>query len=355
MKKKFICLLLACSIALFTSTSLAATRVSSEPKGSSYFTGIVTPTGSNTQYDQEYMYRLLDDNRETVFSYVHWTRNATDSIPELEYTFNYNTISDLWIRNGNMSSNSKYYENARIKDIDITIYSLNGTYDYSFLMDDYYDTTTVNDNWYAGYQRLSFPFAISNVYRIELWIKHCYPSTSGDYHLSISDIIFASSSESKPAFTPASAAQGNVNVQLNQRLATRSGPSTKYDELGSYFSAGTKVKAISKAWDSVNEIWWIQVEFTYGGSARRAYTGLKRLNMSADQVPEEYPLSTNANITDDCRVYLGPGTNYTHRNDMITAGTCGTIYTIENGYAQFEYNDGSQYHRVWVPVQYICY
>ena len=146
-----------------------------------------------------------------------------------------------------------------------------------------------------------------------------------------------------------------IKNELNQRLATRSGPSTKYDELGSYFSAGTKVKAISKAWDSVNEIWWIQVEFTYGGSARRAYTGLKRLNMSADQVPEEYPLSTNANITDDCRVYLGPGTNYTHRNDMITAGTCGTIYTIENGYAQFEYNDGSQYHRVWVPVQYICY
>lgn len=351
MKRISISLLLVLVMVLSTCSAFGAIRVDST---SVRFPGVIMPAGSFTQYDEADMYRLTDDNPETVFSYVHWTRNATDNIPELSYSFNDSTISDIWIRNGNMSDSSAYYDNARIKEIQITVYSLYGTYDYSYILDDWYDVSSINSDWNCGYQRLAFPSPVSNVYLIEMWIRHCYPDASGDYDLSISDILFTSSSVAASTAVPVSMT-GMVDVTLNQRLATRSGPGTKYDELGSYFSAGTQIKAVSKAWDSVNEIWWIQVEFSYHGSNRRAYTGLKRLDMNVDWVPEEYPVISDARVTNTCRTYYGPGTSYTPHNDNIPAGTQGTVYAFENGYAQFEYNSGKQVRRVWLPAEYIGY
>ena len=54
-----------------------------------------------------------------------------------------------------------------------------------------------------------------------------------------------------------------VNATLNSRLATRTGPSTTYDEPGSFFSAGHNVTVLSRAYDTRNNIWWVQVEFIY--------------------------------------------------------------------------------------------
>lgn len=43
-------------------------------------------------------------------------------------------------------------------------------------------------------------------------------------------------------------------------LATRSGPSTSYKDTGSYHDLNGKwVRVRSRAWDSVNEIWWVEV------------------------------------------------------------------------------------------------
>lgn len=354
MKKRSISFLIVLVMVFSACSTLGATRLDSPADASVRFPGIVTPSGPFTQYDQEEMYKLTDDNRMTVFSYVHRTENALDSIPELSYTFNDSTVSDIWIRNGNMTSSSAYYDNARISEIQITVYSLYGTYDYSYRLDDCYDVSSINNDWYCGYQRLAFPSEISGVYLVEMWVRNCYPGASGDYHLSISDILFTSSSVTASATVPGGTT-GMVDVTLNQRLATRSGPSTKYDELGSYFSAGTQIKAVSKAWDSVNEIWWIQVEFSYKGSNRRAYTGLKRLDMNVDWVPEEYPVISDAWVSNTCRTYWGPGTNYSPHDDYIPAGTQGAVYSFENGYVQFEYNSDKQVRRVWLPAEYIGY
>ena len=141
-----------------------------------------------------------------------------------------------------------------------------------------------------------------------------------------------------------------LQVLTRERIPTRSGPGTNYTELGSYFQANTWVKAISAAYDNSNGIWWIQVELTYSGELRRVYTGVKRLYMSADQVPVEQAES-GAVVTRSVYAYWGPGYGYARYGDRIPAGTSGTIWQREGAYAQFEFYDQSRQllRRVWIP------
>ena len=141
-----------------------------------------------------------------------------------------------------------------------------------------------------------------------------------------------------------------LQVITKERLSTRSGPGTDYTEAGSYFQSGTWVRAITSAYDRANGIWWVQVELSYNGELRRVYTGVKRLQMAADQVPIEETEEGSAVVTRSVYPYWGPGYGYTMYGEKIPAGTAGTVWQRENLYAQFEYRDGSgQLRRVWVP------
>ena len=141
------------------------------------------------------------------------------------------------------------------------------------------------------------------------------------------------------------------SAKLLQRLATRSGPSTNYDELGSYHKKGYEVQVYSKAYDERNGIWWLQVEFTYGDTLRRAYTGLKRVDIDIDTVPEEYPIYT-AKVSAETVGFYGPGTHYARHKGTVEVTTVGTIYAFEDGWAHFEYYDTDKecYRRVWMDA-----
>ena len=77
----------------------------------------------------------------------------------------------------------------------------------------------------------------------------------------------------------------------NARLATRTGPGTWYDEPGSFNKAGESYRVLSKAYDSSNGIWWVQVEINSRGAVYWAYTGVKRFsNLNLNQIPEERPI-----------------------------------------------------------------
>ena len=73
----------------------------------------------------------------------------------------------------------------------------------------------------------------------------------------------------------------------DSRIATRSGPGTKYTEPGTFLSRGDSVIVHTKVWDSRNEIYWVQVEFTYRGEGYRVYTGSWRLDVDLNRVPYE--------------------------------------------------------------------
>lgn len=338
---------------LLISTAIAATRITSN-NANTFLPFTVDPTGIFSQFSERYSGNVLDNNSRTVFSYTHWTSKAADDVPELSFSFNYNAISDIWIRNGNMTDRTAYYDNARAKEIDITISSLNGNYTYSYIMDDCYDISSKNSNWNTGYQKCSLPSTIYEVFSVDVWIRSCYPGSTDKYNLSVSDVLFSTPIQPTYTTNPFNN-DGNVYVTLNQRLSTRSGPSTNYDELGSYFSAGTELRAISKAWDSRNDIWWIQVEFAYNGTARRAYTGLKRLNMNAGSVPTENVMYSNAVVIQDCQTTWGPGESYAQHDDLVYSGTCGVIYCIDCNYAQFDFHDGNTNRRVWIPITNLNY
>ena len=46
----------------------------------------------------------------------------------------------------------------------------------------------------------------------------------------------------------------HIQCTLNNQLATRTGPSTRYDEPGTFLSAGKYVTALSKVYDQNSEI-----------------------------------------------------------------------------------------------------
>lgn len=75
-----------------------------------------------------------------------------------------------------------------------------------------------------------------------------------------------------------------------QKLATRKGPGTQYEEGGTYFVENQWIKVLSKAYDKRNEIWWVKCEIPYHGEIRVLWTGYKRFDhstLSLDDLPEE--------------------------------------------------------------------
>ena len=65
-----------------------------------------------------------------------------------------------------------------------------------------------------------------------------------------------------------------------QKLATRTGPSTKYEGGGTYEVSGQTIKVLSRSYDKVNEIWWVKCEIPDGGITRILWTGYKRFDSS---------------------------------------------------------------------------
>lgn len=146
-----------------------------------------------------------------------------------------------------------------------------------------------------------------------------------------------------------------VVATLSQRAATRSGPGNRYDEPGTFFSAGHEVKVISKAWDSENDLWWFQIEFRYNGEWYRAYTPETRVDIDPALVATEptEPIE-KLSLPEDVRSYFGPGANYRcYRIAMIYEGYDVKVFAIENGWAQIEYIDyaldGWPVRRTWIP------
>ena len=145
-----------------------------------------------------------------------------------------------------------------------------------------------------------------------------------------------------------------IPVTLNQRLATRTGPGTQYDEPGSFLSAGRTVYAISKAYDSANGIWWVQVEFYDGSNSYRAYTGAKRFSdLNLANLPEESVLGT-CYIPRSSRGYYGPSSSYKRiARDVpgaIDVDIIGAAYGDNSCFYQIEFYDSGLrcYRRAWV-------
>lgn len=139
--------------------------------------------------------------------------------------------------------------------------------------------------------------------------------------------------------------------RLKQKIATRTGPGTEYMEPGTFLGKGDLVEVHSRVWDPVNEIWWVQVEFSAGGDRYRAYTGSWRMDVDLRYVPQESPLGT-CRVISDADVFAGPGWEYVMWNDTVYRGTYVTLLEIEDGYGHIEcWNSRrNELWRVWAPM-----
>ena len=150
-----------------------------------------------------------------------------------------------------------------------------------------------------------------------------------------------------------------VTAGLKEKIATRSGPSTDCNELGTYFSDNWKtasVTALSKA--SNNGVVWVQIEFNYKGTLCRAYVGEKRLTVSANTLQEERQIGTCTVLGNvSVQGYTGPGTNYKTAVNKVPAGVQLAVYDTENGFAQVDYLNSVTFfrNRCWVPISMLSY
>lgn len=138
----------------------------------------------------------------------------------------------------------------------------------------------------------------------------------------------------------------------DSRIATRSGPATKYTEPGSFLSYGSWVKAHTKVWDSSNQMYWVQVEFTSGRETYRAYTGDWRLNIDLSSIPDEIVVD-NTWLNYNTRGYAGPGNTYHYYGDILLYGDSNCrIIEVENDFALIDTSGSSKgWTRVWVPLE----
>ena len=74
------------------------------------------------------------------------------------------------------------------------------------------------------------------------------------------------------------------------KLATRKGPGTQYEEGGTYNVKGEYIEVLAKAYDKRNGIWWVKCVIPYHGEERVLWTGYKRFDKNTlplDMIPEE--------------------------------------------------------------------
>ena len=152
---------------------------------------------------------------------------------------------------------------------------------------------------------------------------------------------------------PSGSGFAGIPAYPNRKLATRTGPSTKYDEPGT-FSVKKSVTAMSKAYDTVNEIWWIQVQFVYSGKRYFAYTGLKRFDgLDINQLPEEQVIGS-CYFSTAAEAFYAPSDDAARMKRDIPAGTyCSIIAQVQgtdSDYIQVDFYDPGlgQMRRAWV-------
>jgi len=132
---------------------------------------------------------------------------------------------------------------------------------------------------------------------------------------------------------------------LNQSMAARTGPNTKYTEPGT-FPQSTAITVFYQT--SGNGVMWGMVEFKRNGEWYRLYTGMKRID--ASNVPKDSENYVYAYLTSAVTPRYGPGTEYAAQPKKLPAGGSVKAYYQENDYAMVDYEGYDQVIRGWVPM-----
>ena len=151
--------------------------------------------------------------------------------------------------------------------------------------------------------------------------------------------------------------QSGIPARLSQKIATRTGPSSAYDEPGTFLASSfsnAQVTVLTKA--QGNGVWWLQIEFQDGGSRYRVYTGQKRVNVDISRVPEETLLGRGSmSAAGSVPGYYGPGPQYAPISAPVPWSVDVTVWGAENGYLLVDFFDdeAQTQRRAWVYAGHV--
>lgn len=142
-----------------------------------------------------------------------------------------------------------------------------------------------------------------------------------------------------------------VQAKAVQKLATRSGPGTKYTDTLTY-PQSTQISA----YYTVNgaDASWTCIEFIYRSEKYRLYTGAKRVGTDA-VLPVQQPEETfSATVAQQLTPYYGPGYDYALAKYAVPAGSAVQgVYQTADGWLMFDYTlENGKLQRAWAPPSY---
>ena len=126
-----------------------------------------------------------------------------------------------------------------------------------------------------------------------------------------------------------------IAAEANQKLALRTGPGTKYEEVFTVTRGQIENLSVMEQ-EKGGSVMWGMVEFDSAYGRYRAYTGMKRID--AKEVPIREREGTEARVGgEDVYAYHGPGRAYARFEEKIPAETFLLIFHEEAGYVLADY------------------
>ncbi len=133
----------------------------------------------------------------------------------------------------------------------------------------------------------------------------------------------------------------------NQKLATRSGPNTRYTWT-EHYPESTAVRLFYQA--DGNGVRWAYFEMNCNGQKYRLYTGMKRFDGYGD-VPYDREDWTWAEIVATHTPKYGPGNDYAAAGHRVSAGTTVKAFYQQNSWLMYETTTAGGTQRAWAPPE----
>ena len=300
-----------------------------------------------------------DGNETTCWQFSAKKGLKGKSWLQLDYSYGA-TVDEIWFKNGFWAVNDKgkdqYPINARLKAVKVEFMYAGET--------KYRDPVelTLLDESRTGWQQFSVGNH-ENVVQVRVAVVSVYKGSSFPNDVCLSEVMMVRHADAATAVAPAGDQAAVVyesrpditGVGLLDKIATRSGPGTHFEETRTFFPDTWQTETVLVLKKSyANGVWWVQLDFRNGSKGHyRVWTGAKRVDVDLDKVKED-KWSYECDIVPTGDVRLGPGGDYAKSGIPITRYAVGNIYAQENGYVDVEYwyeddgYDGS--HRVWIPA-----
>lgn len=178
-----------------------------------------------------------------------------------------------------------------------------------------------------------------------LEVKQETPAGDGSYYI-LGSMVFPILSDVPQEISQPPQTGGGLPASLNQRMATRSGPGTKYTEELGTLPRDTRITLYEYVITDGTP--WGMVEFEKNGKLYRAYTGMKRIDTSYT-VPLGSDTYYTRTLSRSYTAYYGPGTAYATRGAKAPQGASVRVYDNVNGYFLCDYRSGGSWVRAWLP------